>query len=73
MSFIYMQTRKGGKTAYYDIHYWLGSTSTLDEQGAAAVYAIQLDEFLGSAPVQYREVQYHESSIFCGYFKQGIM
>ncbi|RXN31941.1 leucine-rich repeat flightless-interacting 2-like isoform X2 [Labeo rohita] len=50
-----------------------GSTSTLDEQGAAAVYAIQLDEFLGSAPVQYREVQYHESSIFCGYFKQGIM
>ncbi|XP_050978924.1 advillin [Labeo rohita] len=71
--YLLLSTRKGGKTAYYDIHYWLGSTSTLDEQGAAAVYAIQLDEFLGSAPVQYREVQYHESSIFCGYFKQGII
>uniref|UniRef100_A0A8C1YDD2 Advillin n=1 Tax=Cyprinus carpio TaxID=7962 RepID=A0A8C1YDD2_CYPCA len=62
-----------GKSAYYDIHYWIGSMSTLDEQGAAAVYAIQLDEFLGSSPVQYREVQHHESSIFCGYFKQGII
>ncbi len=73
MSFIHMQTRKAGKSAYYDIHYWVGSMSTLDEQGAAAIYAIQMDEFLGSSPVQYREVQHHESSIFCGYFKQGIM
>uniref|UniRef100_A0A672LQY7 Advillin-like n=1 Tax=Sinocyclocheilus grahami TaxID=75366 RepID=A0A672LQY7_SINGR len=73
MSFIHMQTRKAGKSAYYDVHYWIGSVSTLDEQGAAAVYAIQLDEFLGSSPVQHREVQHHESSIFCGYFKQGII
>ncbi|XP_067287931.1 advillin [Pseudorasbora parva] len=71
--YLLLSTRKGGRSAYYDIHYWIGSTSTMDEQGAAAVYAIQLDEFLGSSPVQYREVQFHESSIFCGYFKQGII
>uniref|UniRef100_A0A9J7ZN84 HP domain-containing protein n=1 Tax=Cyprinus carpio carpio TaxID=630221 RepID=A0A9J7ZN84_CYPCA len=71
--YLLLSTRKAGKSAYYDIHYWIGSMSTLDEQGAAAVYAIQLDEFLGSSPVQYREVQHHESSIFCGYFKQGII
>lgn len=57
----------------YDIHYWIGSQSSQDEQGAAAVYTIQLDEFLGSTPVQHREVQSHESDTFRGYFKQGIM
>lgn len=57
----------------YHIHYWMGSRSTQDEQGAAAVYAIQLDEFLGCAPVQHREVQNHESDTFRGYFKQGIV
>uniref|UniRef100_A0A4W6F106 Advillin n=1 Tax=Lates calcarifer TaxID=8187 RepID=A0A4W6F106_LATCA len=57
----------------YDIHYWIGSQSSQDEQGAAAVYTIQLDEFLGSTPVQHREVQNHESDTFRGYFKQGII
>uniref|UniRef100_A0A8B9JND5 Advillin n=1 Tax=Astyanax mexicanus TaxID=7994 RepID=A0A8B9JND5_ASTMX len=62
-----------GGSLSYDIHYWIGSESSQDEQGAAAVYTIQLDDFLGSAPVQHREVQHHESSSFCGYFKQGII
>lgn len=57
----------------YNIHYWIGAESSQDEQGAAAVYAVQLDDFLGSNPIQYREVQHNESNTFCGYFKQGIM
>uniref|UniRef100_A0AAQ5ZYX0 HP domain-containing protein n=1 Tax=Amphiprion ocellaris TaxID=80972 RepID=A0AAQ5ZYX0_AMPOC len=57
----------------YDIHYWIGSESSQDEQGAAAVYTIQLDEFLGCTPVQHREVQHHESDSFRGYFKQGVI
>lgn len=57
----------------YDIHFWIGAQSTQDEQGAAAVYTIQLDEFLGGTPVQHREVQSHESDTFKGHFKQGIM
>lgn len=67
------QTQKVSSAVSYDIHYWIGSQSTQDEQGAAAVYTVQLDEFLGSSPVQHREVQNHESDSFRGYFKQGIM
>lgn len=68
-----LQTQKVGNSLSYNIHYWIGSQSTQDEQGSAAIYTVQLDEFLGSSPVQYREVQDHESDTFKGYFKQGIM
>lgn len=57
----------------YNIHYWIGAEASQDEQGASAVYAVHLDDFLGSSPIQYREVQHNESNTFCGYFKQGIM
>ncbi|MFT7801106.1 advillin [Arapaima gigas] len=62
-----------GNSLSYSIHYWIGSQSSQDEQGAAAVYTIQLDEFLGGIPVQHREVEGHESDTFRGYFKQGII
>lgn len=70
---VLLQTQKVSSSLSYDIHYWIGSQSSKDEQGAAAVYTIQLDEFLGCTPVQHREVQNHESDSFKGYFKQGIM
>lgn len=70
---VFFQTQKVSSSLCYEIHYWIGSQSTQDEQGAAAVYTIQLDEFLGCTPVQHREVQNHESDTFKGYFKQGIM
>ncbi|XP_056128909.1 advillin [Lampris incognitus] len=71
--YILLSTQTMGSSVWYDIHYWIGSQSSQDEQGAAAVYTIQLDEFLGSSPVQHREVQCHESDTFRGYFKQGII
>ncbi|XP_035268680.1 advillin [Anguilla anguilla] len=56
-----------------NIHYWIGNTSSQDEQGAAAIYVTQLDEFLGGSPIQHREVQGCESSKFQSYFKNGII
>nr|XP_015815194.2 advillin [Nothobranchius furzeri]XP_015815195.2 advillin [Nothobranchius furzeri] len=72
-SYVLLYTQKLKGAVSFNIHYWIGSESSQDEQGAAAVYTIQLDEFLGSTPVQYREVQNYESDTFRGYFKQGII
>ncbi|KAM9443774.1 advillin [Clarias gariepinus] len=71
--YILLCTKKSGSVLQYNIHYWIGEESSQDEQGASAVYAVQLDDFLGSSPIQYREVQHNESSTFIGYFKQGII
>ncbi|XP_061689947.1 advillin isoform X2 [Syngnathoides biaculeatus] len=71
--YVLLYTQKVKSALHYDIHFWIGSRSSQDEQGAAAVYTTQLDDFLGSMPVQHREVQDHESDVFRGYFKQGII
>ncbi|KAM9337040.1 villin-1 [Symphorus nematophorus] len=69
---LYISQKKGsGQTA--DIHYWIGNTSSQDEQGAAAIYVTQLDEYLGGSPVQHREVQGNESPRFRSYFKNGLI
>ncbi|KAM7018461.1 gelsolin-like [Tautogolabrus adspersus] len=56
----------------YDLHYWQGSECSQDESGAAVIFTVQMDDYLHGLPVQYREVQGHESSTFTGYFKKGL-
>lgn len=71
--YIILSTRRVGSLLSQDIHFWIGKDSSQDEQSCAAIYTTQLDDYLGGSPVQHREVQYHESDTFRGYFKQGIM
>uniref|UniRef100_A0A4W6DBP7 Villin like n=1 Tax=Lates calcarifer TaxID=8187 RepID=A0A4W6DBP7_LATCA len=67
----YIVLHGSGQSA--DIHYWIGNSSSQDEQGAAAIYVTQLDEYLGGSPVQHREVQGSESPRFRSYFKNGLI
>ena len=53
----YCPQRKESKGSRLEqhIHFWLGAQSSQDEAGVAAYKTVELDEFLGGAPIQHRE------------------
>lgn len=59
----------GSGALSHNIHFWLGAETSQDEAGIAAYKTVELDEGLGGGPVQYREVQDHESPTFVALFK----
>ena len=71
-SYIVLKTRKIKDHLSWDVHFWLGLETTVDEAGTAAYKTVELDDFLGTAPVQHREVQGRESELFLTYFPNGI-
>eukprot|EP01101_Sappina_pedata_P007814 TRINITY_DN41_c0_g1_i1.p1 TRINITY_DN41_c0_g1~~TRINITY_DN41_c0_g1_i1.p1 ORF type:complete len:364 (+),score=169.67 TRINITY_DN41_c0_g1_i1:38-1093(+) len=71
-SYIILKTFGKGETKSYDLHFWLGANTSQDEAGTAAYKTVELDDHLGGAPVQYREVEGHESDRFLKDFPKGI-
>jgi gelsolin len=72
-SYIVLKTSKLGSRLTWDLHFWLGTETSQDESGTAAIKSVELDDSLsGGAAVQHREVQEHESSLFQSYFKNGV-
>jgi hypothetical protein len=72
-SYLVLKTTISSGGAYeWDLHFWLGEESSVDEIGIAAYKTVELDDSLGGAPVQYRETQGNESSKFQAVFKQGL-
>jgi len=56
----------------YNVHFWLGTHSTQDEQGTAAYKTVELDDLLGDLPVQFRECEGEESKEFLACFDNKI-
>ncbi|XP_074125341.1 scinderin [Sminthopsis crassicaudata] len=72
-AYLVLCTRQGPrKDLSYRLHFWLGKECTQDESGAAAIYTMQMDDYLGGKPVQSRELQGYETTDFVGYFKGGL-
>ncbi|KAG5856632.1 adseverin [Anguilla anguilla] len=71
-AYLILHTVKQKETYFYNLHFWLGKECSQDESTSAAIFTVQMDDYLGGKPVQYREVQGAESTSFTGYFKGGI-
>jgi gelsolin len=74
-SYIILRTYKpnpANEELNYDLHFWIGSNSSQDEYGTAAYKTVELDTHLDDKPIQYREVEGHESELFRSYFPKGI-
>jgi gelsolin len=69
-SYIVLHTYKKDDKVLYNVHFWLGEHTTLDEAGTAAYKTVELDDYLSGLPVQYREVQGSESDAFLKLFNK---
>ncbi|XP_020855686.1 scinderin isoform X6 [Phascolarctos cinereus] len=72
-AYLVLCTRQGHRNDFtYRLHFWLGKECTQDESGAAAIFTMQMDDYLGGKPVQSRELQGYETTDFVSYFKGGL-
>lgn len=69
-SYIVLHTHQDGKDSplRYDLHFWQGEYTTVDQAATAAFKAAELEEHLGGKVTQYREIQNYESPRYLSYF-----
>jgi hypothetical protein len=67
-----LQTYEVEKVKKWNVYFWLGKYTSQDEAGTAAYKTVELDDYLGGAPVQYREVQGYETDSFLALFPHGL-
>lgn len=67
-AYIILNSYKKEDKLLHDVHFWLGSESSQDEQGVAAYKTVELDTLLGDLPVQHRETEGHESKLMLSYY-----
>lgn len=65
--------QEAAQGATKDLHYWVGKLADPEALAAADSFIQHLQEALGGATVQHREVQGHESACFRSYFRPGII
>jgi len=72
-SYIVFYTYKQNDKECYIIYFWQGLKSSQDEKGASALWAKNLDDKYGGAPVQVRVVQNKEPDHFLLLFKNKFI
>ena len=73
-SYIVLNTyRRNNGALAWNAHFWIGDYSSQDEYGTAAYKTVELDDYLGGAATQFREVQGKESRTFRKLFKHIII
>ncbi|MES1916355.1 MAG: hypothetical protein MHM6MM_008181, partial [Cercozoa sp. M6MM] len=65
-------TKGDSDKKHFNVFFWIGSGCSQDESTVAAYKTVELDDLLGCAPVQYREVQGYESNDFLAVFDGQI-
>lgn len=70
-SYIVLNTKVDKATGKksFDVHSWQGAHTSIDERTVSAYKMVELDDILGDVPVQHRDVEGEESSLFHSYFK----
>ncbi|KAK0404216.1 hypothetical protein QR680_017345 [Steinernema hermaphroditum] len=58
----------GAPPREWNVHFWIGEQSSVDERFCAAFWSVELDDFLGGRATQFRESQHFESKRFLALF-----